>query len=130
MPFVQLSNISLAFGDRDILQNITLVLTQGTKAALTGANGSGKSTLMKIIAGVIQADSGSISMEKNTRIAYLPQSGIIHRGKTLAEEADTAFSRGAQLVEQLEAVGKLMSEEADAAKAERLAHDSRPANRA
>ena len=123
MPFVQLSNISLAFGDRDILQNITLVLTQGTKAALTGANGSGKSTLMKIIAGVMQADSGSISMEKNTRVAYLPQSGIIHRGKTLAGEADTAFSRGAQLVEQLEAVGKLMSEEADAAKAERLAHD-------
>ena len=123
MPFVQLSNISLAFGDRDILQNITLVLTQGTKAALTGANGSGKSTLMKIIAGVMQADAGSISMEKNTRIAYLPQSGIVHRGKTLAEEADTAFSRGAQLVEQLEAVGKQMSEEADAVKAERLAHD-------
>ena len=123
MPFVQLSNISLAFGDRDILQNITLVLAQGTKAALTGANGSGKSTLMKIIAGVMQADSGAISMEKNTRVAYLPQSGIVHTGKTLAEEADTAFSRGAQLLEQLEAVGKLMSEEADAAKAERLAHD-------
>ena len=123
MPFVQLSNISLAFGDRDILQNITLVLTQGTKAALTGANGSGKSTLMKIIAGVMQADSGAISMEKNTRVAYLPQSGIVHTGKTLVEEADTAFSRGAQLLEQLEEVGKLMSEEADAAKAERLAHD-------
>lgn len=123
MPFVQLSNISLAFGDRDILQNITLVLTQGTKAALTGANGSGKSTLMKIIAGVMQADSGAISMEKNTRVAYLPQSGIVHTGRTLTEEADTAFSRGAQLVEQLEEVGKLMSEESDAAKAERLAHD-------
>ncbi|MGP1431557.1 MAG: ABC-F family ATP-binding cassette domain-containing protein [Treponema sp.] len=123
MPFVQLSTISLAFGDRDILQNITLVLTQGTKAALTGANGSGKSTLMKIIAGVIQPDSGSLSMEKNTRVAYLPQSGIVHRGKTLMEEADTAFSHGAQLVEQLEAVGRLMSEEADTAKAERLAHD-------
>ena len=123
MPFVQLSNISLAFGDRDILQNITLVLTQGTKAALTGANGSGKSTLMKIIAGVIQADGGSLSMEKNTRVAYLPQSGIVHTGRTLAEEADTAFSRGAQLVAQLEAVGKLMSEEADTAKAERFAHD-------
>ena len=123
MPFVQLSNISLAFGDRDILQNITLVLTQGTKAALTGANGSGKSTLMKIIAGVMQADSGAISMEKNTRVAYLPQSGIVHTGRTLTEEADTAFSRGAQLLEQLEAVGKLMSEETDTAKAERLAHD-------
>ena len=123
MPFVQLSNISLAFGDRDILQNITLVLMQGTKAALTGANGSGKSTLMKIIAGAIQADSGSLSLEKNTRVAYLPQAGIVHTGRTLAEEADTAFSYGAQLVKQLETVGKLMSEETGTAKAERLAHE-------
>ncbi|MEL3907186.1 MAG: ABC-F family ATP-binding cassette domain-containing protein [Treponema sp.] len=123
MPFVQLSNISLAFGDRDILQDITLVLTKGTKAALTGANGCGKSTLMKIIAGTLQADSGSISLEKNTRVAYLPQSGIVHSGKTLTDEAETAFSYGAGVLAQLEAVGKQMSEEQDEAKAERLAHD-------
>ena len=123
MPFVQLSNVSLAFGDRDILKNVTFVLTQGTKAALTGANGSGKSTLMKIIAGVIQADDGGISIEKNTRVAYLPQSGIVHTGKTLTEEADTAFSYGAQLVALLESAGKQMSEETDVMKAERLAHD-------
>lgn len=123
MAFVQLSNISLAFADRDILKTITLVLTQGTKAALTGANGSGKSTLMKIIAGVIPADSGDISMEKNTRIAYLPQSGIVHSGRTLVEEADTAFSRGARLAKQLEEVGNRMSEETDSVKAENLAHD-------
>lgn len=123
MPFVQLSNVSLAFADRDILQNITLVLTNGTKAALTGANGCGKSTLMKIIAGKLQADSGSISTEKNTRVAYLPQSGIVHTGRTLTDEAETAFAHGAALIEQLEAVGKQMSEEPDTAKAERLAHD-------
>ena len=123
MPFVQLSNVSLAFADRDILQNITLVLTNGTKAALTGANGCGKSTLMKIIAGKLQADSGSISTEKNTRVAYLPQSGIVHTGRTLTDEAETAFAYGAALIEQLEAVGKQMSEEPDTVKAERLAHD-------
>jgi len=123
MPFVQLSDISLAFGDRDILQEVTLVLAQGTKAALTGANGCGKSTLMKIIAGVMQADTGNISMEKNTRIAYLPQSGIVHTGKRLTEETETAFSYGAQLTAQLEAAGKRMSEEADTAKSERLAHE-------
>ena len=92
MPFIQLSKISLAFGDRDILKDITLILTVGTKAALTGANGCGKSTLMKIVAGQIKADSGEIASEKDTSIAYLPQSGIVHKGKTLEEEAETAFA--------------------------------------
>ena len=64
MPFIQLSKISLAFGDRDILKDITLILTAGTKAALTGANGCGKSTLMKIVAGQIKADSGDIARKR------------------------------------------------------------------
>ena len=94
MAFVQLSKISLAFGDRDILKNVNLVLANGTKAALTGANGCGKSTLMKIAAGLIQPDTGEISHEKDTVLAYLPQSGIVHRGKTLKSEAETAFADG------------------------------------
>ncbi|MGP1595031.1 MAG: ABC-F family ATP-binding cassette domain-containing protein [Treponema sp.] len=123
MPFVQLSKICLAFGDRDILSDITLVLTAGTKAALTGANGCGKSTLMKIIAGAGKADSGSISAEKNTRLAYLPQSGIVHSGKTLIEETETAFVYGAEILNRLELLGKQMEHEADSGKAERLAHE-------
>ena len=49
MAFVQFSKVSLAFGDRDILKDVSVNLSEGTKAALTGANGSGKSTLMKIL---------------------------------------------------------------------------------
>ncbi len=123
MPFIQLSNISLAFADRDILRDVTVVLAQGTKAALAGANGCGKSTLMKIIAGVISADSGDISCEKNTRIAYLPQSGIVHSGSSLLDEAETAFSHSRSLLEDLEAVGVQMQKETDAQKLDRLAHE-------
>ena len=49
MAFVQFSQVSLAFGDRDILKNVTINLRTGSKVALTGANGSGKSTLMNMI---------------------------------------------------------------------------------
>ena len=108
MPFIQLSKISLAFGDRDILKDITLILTAGTKAALTGANGCGKSTLMKIVAGQIKADSGDIATEKDTSIAYLPQSGIVHKGKTLAEEAETAFAYGYNIIKAMDEVGEKM----------------------
>ena len=48
MAFVQFSQVSLAFGDRDILKNVSVNLQTGTKAALTGANGAGKSTLIML----------------------------------------------------------------------------------
>ncbi|UTY27431.1 ABC-F family ATP-binding cassette domain-containing protein [Treponema denticola] len=123
MPFIQLSKISLAFGDRDILKDITLILTAGTKAALTGANGCGKSTLMKIVAGQIKADSGDIASEKDTSIAYLPQSGIVHKGKTLAEEAETAFAYGYDIIKAMDEVGEKMKTEKDEQKLLTLAND-------
>ncbi len=123
MPFVQLSKISLSFGDRDILKDITLVLSAGTKAALTGANGCGKSTLMKIIAGLKKADSGEISTEKETRVSYLPQDGIVHKGKSLFEEAESAFSYGKNLIEKMDALGDKMANEKDEDKLNMLAHD-------
>lgn len=123
MPFIQLSKISLAFGDRDILKDITLILTAGTKAALTGANGCGKSTLMKIVAGQIKADSGEIASEKDTSIAYLPQSGIVHKGKTLAEEAETAFAYGYDIIEAMDETGEKMKTEKDEQKLIALAND-------
>ncbi len=123
MPFVQLSKISLSFGDRDILKDITLVLSAGSKAALTGANGCGKSTLMKIIAGLKKADSGEISTEKETRVSYLPQDGIVHKGKTLYEEAETAFSYGKELLEKMDNLGDKMASEKDEEKLNTLAHE-------
>ena len=123
MPFIQLSKISLAFGDRDILKDITLILTAGTKAALTGANGCGKSTLMKIVAGQIKADSGEIASEKDTSIAYLPQSGIVHKGKTLAEEAETAFAYGYDIIKAMDEVGEKMKTKKDEQKLLALAND-------
>jgi len=106
MAFVQFSKISLAFGDRDILKDVSLHLASGSRACLAGANGSGKSTLMKVMAGILAADSGNRSIEKNTRISYLPQSGIVHSGRTLRDEAETAFENLRALLDQAEETGK------------------------
>jgi ATP-binding cassette subfamily F protein 3 len=105
MSFVQFSKVSLAFGDRDILKDVSINLSRGTKAALAGANGSGKTTLMKVLAGIIHPDSGERAVQKETQISYLPQSGIVHKGKSLAAEADSAFQRGYELEAELEAIG-------------------------
>lgn len=106
MAFVQFSKVSLAFGDRDILKDVSINLASGTKSALTGANGSGKSTLMKVLAGLVPSDSGDRAIEKGTRIGYLPQSGIVHAGCTLKEEADKGFQFGYDLVAQMEKLGE------------------------
>ena len=106
MAFVQFSKVSLAFGDRDILKDVSINLASGTKSALTGANGSGKSTLMKVLAGLVSSDSGDRAIEKGIRIGYLPQSGIVHAGCTLKEEADKGFQFGYDLVAQMEKLGE------------------------
>ena len=105
MAFVQFSKVSLAFGDRDILKDVSVNLAAGSKAALTGANGTGKSTLIKVMAGLIQPDDGNRSVSKDARIAYLPQSGLTHHGCTLREEADKAFEFGYKLQEELDKIG-------------------------
>lgn len=105
MAFVQFSQVSLAFGDRDILKNVSVNLQSGSKVALTGANGSGKSTLIKVMAGIVQPDGGQRVAQKDARIAYLPQSGLTHYGCTLREEADKAFDFGYELRAEMERIG-------------------------
>ena len=105
MAFVQFSQVSLAFGDRDILKNVTINLQTGSKVALTGANGAGKSTLIKVLAGIVAPDSGNRAVQKDSRIVYLPQSGLTHHGCTLKEEADKAFEYGYEIQKEIDEIG-------------------------
>ncbi|MCG8453074.1 MAG: ABC-F family ATP-binding cassette domain-containing protein [Spirochaetales bacterium] len=92
MAFIQLDSLHLAFGDRTIFTDVQLTISPGSRIALTGANGTGKSTLMKVAAGISEFDSGRVIRPKGTRVSYLPQSGIVHQGRSLREEAAEAFA--------------------------------------
>ena len=108
MAFVQFSGISLAFADRDILKDVNMHLASGSRCCLTGANGSGKTTLMKILAGAISPDSGDRAVQKGARVSYLPQTGIIHHGKTLREEIETSFSFIHEKINRMEEIGSIL----------------------
>jgi ATP-binding cassette subfamily F protein 3 len=108
MAFVQFSRVSLAFGDRDILKDVSLHLASGSRAALAGANGSGKTTLMKVISALIPPDSGERAIQKGSRVSYLPQSGIVHFGKTLREEVESAYQAVQKLLLQAEEIGRAL----------------------
>ncbi|HOX11931.1 MAG TPA: ABC-F family ATP-binding cassette domain-containing protein [Spirochaetia bacterium] len=106
MAFVQFTDVSLAFGHRDILKNASLFLAPGTKAALAGPNGAGKTTLLKIAAGLIAPDGGDRAIQKGARISYLPQTGVVYRGCTVYEEAERAYQSVEALVREQEEIGR------------------------
>ena len=70
---VQAKDISIQFGDRQVLQEVSLSVRQGQVVTLIGPNGAGKTTLVRIILGLLAPQSGSIEKPKNLRIGYMPQ---------------------------------------------------------
>ncbi len=72
-PITALQGVTVTFGGRPLFETIDLSIGRGDKACLVGRNGSGKSTLMKVLAGMIQPDGGTVFTQPGARIAYLPQ---------------------------------------------------------
>ncbi len=83
---LNVNNVSLSFGDKQILNNITFLLNEGEKCALIGDNGTGKSSLLKIITGEYQKDCGDIVFKKDITIGYVAQNQDIDSSKTVIEE--------------------------------------------
>lgn len=70
---LQLQKITKNYGTEPLFEALNLQINKGEKIGLIGTNGSGKSTLLKIITGVENVDSGTVSSKKNSRIGYLAQ---------------------------------------------------------
>ncbi|MBT0728270.1 zinc ABC transporter ATP-binding protein ZnuC [Rosenbergiella australiborealis] len=70
---VALQNIDVAFGQKQVLQNISLTLTPGRILTLLGPNGAGKSTLVRLILGLVTPTQGTIEKKSGLRIGYVPQ---------------------------------------------------------
>lgn len=73
MSLIRAQQVSLAFGARAVLDQASFTVEPGVRIALVGRNGEGKSTLLKLIAGLIDADSGDIVRQSGLKVAYLPQ---------------------------------------------------------
>ena len=104
MPLVSLSGVSLAYGERRLLDSVNLTIASGTRMALVGPNGSGKTTLMRVMTGALAPDTGAVIREKETRVSYVPQSGVVHGEATLREESENAFAHGHRVVGEMQAI--------------------------
>ena len=88
---IQLTELTKAFGERVLLDRVTWQISDGDRVGLCGPNGAGKTTLLKMLAGLDEPDEGGIVTPAALTIGYLPQDGLEHAGKTLFEEASSAF---------------------------------------
>jgi ATP-binding cassette subfamily F protein 3 len=88
---IQLSDLTKSFGDRVLLDHVTWQVDDGDRVGLCGPNGAGKTTLLRILAGLDEADHGLVIKPARLTVGYLPQDGLEHSGRTLAEEASLAF---------------------------------------
>ncbi len=88
---IQLSELTKSFGDRVLLDHVTWQIGDGDRVGLCGPNGAGKTTLLKMLAGLEEPDAGRVVTPTNVTIGYLPQDGLTHQGRTVFEEASSAF---------------------------------------
>jgi len=86
------NQISVFFGERVLFNEVSFFVSNKDKIGLTGKNGAGKSTMLKIVAGVNNPSKGDINLPKDTVIGYLPQEMKHNEGKSILDEASTAFS--------------------------------------
>src|SRR5438093_10707710 len=88
---IQLSELTKAFGDRVLLDRVTWQIADRERVGLCGPNGAGKTTLLRMMAGLDEPDSGAILKPAALTVGYLPQDGLTHGGRTLFDEATSAF---------------------------------------
>lgn len=70
---ISANSIGISFADRVILKDISLTVSEGQVLSLIGPNGAGKTTLIRLLLGLLQADTGSIERSKNLKVGYMPQ---------------------------------------------------------
>lgn len=106
-------NLTVTFAGEDLFSGITFKLNAGDRIGLVGKNGAGKSTLLKVIAKEQYHSAGTLAFEKEISIGYLKQDIDFEGGKTVLEEAYSAFKEIISIEAKLEKVNIELAERTD-----------------
>jgi len=101
--YLSAEQISKAFSDHWLFNDITLGISLGEKFALVGENGTGKSTLLKILTGELPPDSGSVSMRQGIKLGYLTQQPVVAENMTIKDILFDESNKVARVVMAYEA---------------------------
>ena len=92
MALLAAYNIAKSYGDRVLFSSVNFELQAKSRTGLVGANGTGKTTLFRLLAGQEQANSGQISLDKNTKIGYMEQHAAFEEERSVYGETLSLFS--------------------------------------
>ena len=99
--------LSINFGSRQLLQDVDFYLNEGDKTGVIGINGTGKSTFLKVLAGLVQPDSGRISRRPNLQVSYLPQNPEMDDDRTILEQVFASMPQQSRALNEYEAKAML-----------------------
>lgn len=102
---IEAKAICISFSDRIVLKDISLTVNEGQVVSLIGPNGAGKTTLVRILLGLLEADTGSIRRREQLKVGYMPQRIALQQHLPISVNRFLALSRrssSAAIVELLE----------------------------
>jgi ATP-binding cassette subfamily F protein 3 len=109
---IQLSSITKRFGERVLFESLTWQIEDRERVGLCGPNGAGKTTLLRMMAGLEEPDSGAILKPAALTVGYLPQDGLVHAGRTLFDEASSAFGELMAMKGEMETIEERLADSA------------------
>ena len=110
---ISIEDVTVAYGGFVLLDRINFHISESDKIGLVGKNGAGKSTILKLICGLQNPTSGRIDKPRDLTIGYLPQIMEHHRGRSVLEEAMTAFESTAGLEREIAGVTRELETRTD-----------------
>lgn len=127
---IAVDQLAVMFGATPLFTNVCFNINNKDRIALVGKNGAGKSTLLKILSGSQKASSGSVAIEKEATIGYLPQVMVLSDDHTVIEETEKAFADIRNLQQRIERENQELANRDDYESqdylelVERFAHDN------
>ena len=110
---ISINSLTVAYGGFVLLNDINFHISESDKIGLVGKNGAGKSTILKLICGLQSPTNGKVAVPNDVKIGYLPQIMEHHRGRSVIDEAMTAFAEMFDLEAELEKITVELSERED-----------------
>ena len=110
---ISINNLTVAYGGFTLLNEINFHISESDKIGLVGKNGAGKSTILKLVCGLQSPTSGKVAVPNGVRIGYLPQIMEHHKGRSVIDEAMTAFADMFALEDELERISLELAERED-----------------
>lgn len=110
---ISVEHLSVEFSARPLFSDVSFVINKKDRIALVGKNGAGKSTLLKILSGIQEPTSGTVAVQNDITIGYLPQVMVLSDEHTVMEEAEKAFEHISDMQKQVEILNNELAQRTD-----------------